>query len=105
MWADHGTNLEKARAMIEKAVSQDPKNAAFLDSLGWVLFKLNLPDQALPHLLQAAELSRQPDATVYDHLGEVYFALKDLEKARECWKKSLDLEANDAIKKKLALPL
>ncbi|PYL01726.1 MAG: hypothetical protein DME19_00630 [Verrucomicrobia bacterium] len=43
MWADRGENLEEARSLIEKAVEQEPKNAAYLDSMGWVLFKLKQP--------------------------------------------------------------
>jgi len=40
MWADKGTHLEEALGLIQKAVKFDPKNGAYLDSLGWVLFKL-----------------------------------------------------------------
>ena len=44
---------------------------------------------------------RQPDATVFDHLGDIYAALKQPEKAREAWQKSLSLEPNEAVRKKL----
>ena len=101
MWAERGMKLEKARELIEKAVKAEPKNAAFLDSLGWVLFKLNQPGEALPHILKAAELSEQPDATVYDHLGDIYEALKHPEKAREAWGKSLAIEPNEEVRKKI----
>ena len=93
--------LEKARELIEKAVKAEPKNAAFLDSLGWVLFKLNHPSEALKQILTAVELSEEPDATVYDHLGDIYAALKQPEKAREAWRKSLSIEPNDEVRKKL----
>jgi len=101
MWAEHGENLDKARDMIERAVKAEPKNAAYLDSLGWVLYKLNQPKEALPYALQAAQLSEQPDATVYDHIGDIYAALHDLNNAREAWRKSLALEASDQVKKKI----
>jgi len=101
MWAEHGLKLERARELIEKAVKAEPKNAAYLDSLAWVLFKLNQPKQALPYALQAAELSEQPDATVYDHVGDIYAALNQLDKAREAWRKSLSLEPNEEVRKKL----
>ena len=93
--------LDKARELIEKAVKAEPKNAAYLDSMAWVLFKLNQPAEALPYALKAAELSEQPDATVYDHIGDIYAALKQPEKAREAWRKSLALEPNEEIRKKL----
>lgn len=101
MWAEHGQNLDKARGFIEKAVKMEPKNAAYLDSLAWVLFKLNLPKEALPFALQAAQLSDQPDATVYEHIGDIYAGLKQLEDARAAWRKSLSLEPNEEVRKKL----
>jgi tetratricopeptide (TPR) repeat protein len=101
MWAEHGLNLDKARGLIEKAVKIEPKNAAYLDSLGWVLYKLNQPKDALPYALEAAKLSDQPDATVYDHIGDIYASLNQLTDARAAWRKSLSLEANDDVRKKL----
>ena len=76
---------ESARADY-KSGKLEPKNAAYVDSLGWVLFKLNQNEQALEYLLKAVELSEVPDAAVYDHVGDVYRALKQNEKAREAWK-------------------
>jgi tetratricopeptide (TPR) repeat protein len=101
MWAEHGMKLDQARELIEKAVKLEPKNAAYLDSMGWVLYKLSKPKEALDYLLKAVELSEEPDATVYDHLGDIYAALNQRDKAREAWQKSVSLEANDEVKKKI----
>ena len=101
MWAEHGTNLDRAHELIEKAVKAEPKNAAFLDSMAWVLFKQNQPTEALPYALKAAELTEKPDATLYDHLGDIYAALKQTEQAREFWRKSVSLEPNEEVRKKL----
>ena len=101
MWAEHGENLDRAKELIEKALKAEPKSAAYLDSMGWVLFKQNQPKPALEYLLKAIENSEEPDATLYDHLGDIYAALNEIAKAREAWEKSLAVEANDAVKKKL----
>lgn len=101
MWTEHDENLDKARTLIEKAVKLEPKNAAFLDSMGWVLYKQKQPKEALDYILQAVKLSDEPDATVYDHLGDIYAALQQPEKAREAWEKSISLESNDQVRKKL----
>jgi tetratricopeptide (TPR) repeat protein len=101
MWAEHDTKLDRARELIEKAVKSEPKNAAYLDSLGWVLFKLHQPKEALDYTLKAVALSEEPDATLFEHLGDIYAALNDQEKAREAWSKSLAVEPNEEIRKKL----
>ncbi len=102
MWAERGEKLERARDLIEQALKLEPDNAAFLDSLGWVYFKMDKPGEAVEYLLKAvAATAKEPDATIYDHLGDAYAGLKDMDKARAAWAKSLSLEATDAVKKKL----
>lgn len=101
MWAERGTNLTRARELIEKAVKLDPTNAAYLDSLGWVLFKQGHVKEALEPIRKAVELNEEADATLFDHLGDVYAALKQSEKAREAWRKSLEVEPNKEVEKKL----
>ncbi len=101
MWAEKGMKLEQARTLIEKAVQLEPKNAAFLDSMGWVLFKLNQPKEALGYLLKAIEHIEKPDPTIYDHLGDVYADLKQMDQAGEAWRKSLKVEKNEKVQKKL----
>ena len=101
MWAEHDQHLEQAREMIGKALKAEPENGAYLDSMGWVLFKLNQPKEALDYLLKATHGLDKPDATVFDHLGDIYQALNQPAKARESWQKSLALEPNDEVRKKL----
>lgn len=101
MWADKGINLEKALEMIEKAVQLEPKNPAYLDSLGWVLYKLNRPQEALAQVLKAVELNEEPDPTLFEHVGDIYQALQDSIKAREAWQKSLAIEPREEVRKKL----
>lgn len=104
MWAERGENLPRAKQLIERALKLEPDNDAFLDSMGWVLFKLGDARAALPYLEQSAAKLKEPDATVYDHLGDVYAALKQMDQAREAWAKSLAVEASDAVRQKLEAP-
>ncbi|MDB6023742.1 MAG: Tetratricopeptide 2 repeat protein [Pedosphaera sp.] len=101
MWAERGVKLDRAREMIEKAVRLEPNSAAYLDSLGWVLYKLNRPQEALPNLQKAIQLTEEPDATLFDHLGDIYAALKQNDKAHDAWAKSISVEPNDQVRKKL----
>jgi predicted Zn-dependent protease len=87
--------------VISRALELEPENDAFLDSMGWVLFKSGDAQAALPYLEKSIAKLQQPDATVYDHLGDVFAALNQMDKAREAWAKSLAAEPNDAIRQKL----
>ena len=103
-WADQGVNLDRARDMIERAVKAEPENPAYLDSLGWVLFKLGKFTDALAPLEQAVKLLPESDATVLDHLGDVLAALGRRDEAKEAWRKSLGLEPSDGVRRKLDAP-
>jgi len=101
MWTEHDENLDKARALIEKAVKLEPKNAAFLDSMGWVLYKQKQPREALDFMLQAVKLCEEPDATVYDPSRRRLCRPPAARESREAWEKSVSLEANEQVRKKL----
>jgi len=101
MLADRGERLEYAKKLIEKAIRLAPDNAAYLDSYGWVYYRLRQYDKALEHLKKAVSLEEDP--IIYDHLGDAYQATGDYEKARTWWQKALELEPdNENIKSKLA---
>lgn len=102
LWAEKGVKLDQAKDLIERALKLEPDNAAFLDSLGWVYFQQGKAQEAVSTLLKAvAATADEPDATIYDHLGDAYAAAKDMDKAREAWAKSLSIDATEAVKKKL----
>jgi tetratricopeptide (TPR) repeat protein len=102
LWADRGENLTRARELLEKAVKLEPKNPAFLDSLAWALFKLGKLPEALSCQQQAVALIEKPDATLFDHLGDIYEALKEPAKARAAWQQAHDLDPkNPKLEKKL----
>ena len=102
MWAEKGKNLPKARAMIEQALKAEPENPAYMDSMGWVLFKLGKHPEALDWLLKARQRRTEPDATVLDHVGDAAADCARWDLSREAWAASLKVEASPAIAKKLA---
>ncbi len=101
MWAEQGKKLEQAALWIEHALELAPENAAIQDSMGWVLYQLGQYKEALPYLLKAEAGLEEPDPVVLDHLGDVYQALGNAEAAAKAWKRSLELEFNDKILRKL----
>ncbi len=88
LYTEQGKNLEKAEKMIRKAVTEEPKNSSYLDSLGWVLFKRGKAKDAVAPLEEAIQNLQAEDATVHEHLGDVYFSIKDRAKARAAWEKA-----------------
>ncbi|UCD63839.1 MAG: tetratricopeptide repeat protein [Candidatus Zixiibacteriota bacterium] len=100
MLADRGERLEYARELIERAVNLAPDNAAYLDSYGWVFYRLEKFDEALVYLKKAVSLDSDP--IIFDHLGDAYKAAGDTENARLWWQKALELQPdNSRIKEKL----
>jgi len=99
--ADRGQRLNYARDLIRRAVEMDPDNAAYLDSYGWVSFRLGEYGHALDYLKRAVVLDSDP--TIFDHLGDTYQATGDSITARQWWNKALNLDpGNEAIKTKLS---
>lgn len=101
MWAEQGKKLEQASFWIERALELAPENAAIQDSMGWVLYQLGQYKEALSYLLNAEAGVEEPDPIILDHLGDVYHALDNMEAAAKAWKRSLQLEFNDKILRKL----
>ena len=101
MWAERGENLEEAKDLIARAIKIEPENAAFLDSMAWVLFKLGQPREALPYMEKAISFTEEADPTLYDHLGDIHLALKNYPQARDAYEKALATRPDEAIRKKL----
>jgi tetratricopeptide (TPR) repeat protein len=102
MWADRGENLDEAEAMIQRALQADPDNGAYLDSLGWVYFQKGSYDRALVELLRAAELLKEDDAVVFEHIGDTCDKLGKTAESVLYWQKALRLDPrNSAIASKL----
>lgn len=88
MMADKNTHLPEALTMIRKAVEQEPMNGAYLDSLGWVYFRLGEYELAETNLVQAVNRD-QTDPTVHEHLGDLYEKTGRIRQAAAQWQLSL----------------
>ena len=105
MLADRGVQLAEALGYIERALEIDPHNGAYLDSLGWVYFRLNELEKAELNLTQAAR-SNDADPTILDHLGDLYSRLGQYREAHEYYERSIlfstEEEEQKKVKKKLS---
>ena len=90
-WADQGLNLDRARAMLVRAVELRPQDGNIADSLGWALFRLGDLPGALEWLEKAVELEPR-NATITDHLGDVYWVAGRQREAQFQWRRALTME-------------
>ncbi len=88
MLADRGTRLDEAVKLITHALEIEPQNGAYMDSLGWAYFKQNRMDLAEEYLLKATRRVAH-DATIRDHLADVYFKTNRTREALREWTTAL----------------
>lgn len=88
--AEQNRDLGKALDLSLEAVAHDNFNPAYLDTLGWVYFKMGAFDKAIALLEKAAQL--MPDAVIYDHLAQGYYEKGLKQKAKKYWTLSLTLD-------------
>ena len=97
MLADRGVRLEESLAYVQQAVALDPYNGAYLDSLGWVYFRLGRLELAEENLLNAIERLRTT-GVVYDHLGDLYYRKGEREEAVRFWRQAVEQEDDELEK-------
>ncbi len=90
--------LDKALELVSRALEKEPKNPAYLDTKGWILYKRNNLLKAKELILRAYEIIGE-DKEILEHLGDVMWKLGDKEKAVEYWKKALELDVENAVLK------
>jgi tetratricopeptide (TPR) repeat protein len=107
IWADNDKNLEQAEKMIRKALDEDRKqrkedtslkaeddkdNPAYLDSMGWVLFKKKKYQEAKTYLIRASQDKDGQHIEILDHLGDTHLILGEKADAVAAWKKALQIK-------------
>lgn len=105
-YADSGENLEEAEKLVRHALTIRPGDAFIEDSLGWVLFKREKTEEGLAFLERAS--AKQPDeAIILEHLGDVYTAKKNFEKALDCYRRAQRSARKDEkeLSKKLVMKI
>jgi len=99
--AEREKDLDRALEMSKRAVEQRPENDAYLDTLGWIYFKLGDIEQAKHYVRKAIDVGSE-SAVVHDHMGDIYYHMGEYEKAMEFWKKALELDdSKEEIEQKI----
>jgi tetratricopeptide (TPR) repeat protein len=93
--ADHNRKLARARELIERAYAAAPRNAAILDSLGWVLYRQGHDEQALPYLAAAHAQDRSAD--IGAHYGEVLWQVGRRTEADQVWDEAVRTDSDTRL--------
>lgn len=94
--ADRTTRYDEALQYIQRAYELEPEDAAIVDSMGWVHYRLGRKEEALNYLRQAMEILS--DAEIAAHLGEVLWVTGEKKEAMKVWNKALkDSPSNKII--------
>jgi tetratricopeptide (TPR) repeat protein len=93
-YAERGVKLDEALALIDRAVSLDTWNGAYLDSLGWVYYQMGRYDDAREPLEQATR-TYPHDPTVLEHLGDLYAKMGERDLAIAAWSRAIDAGSED----------
>jgi len=85
--ADRTERYDEALQYIQKALELQPNDAAVIDSMGWVKYRLGDYEAAVAHLRKANELAKDPEIAA--HLGEVLWVMGKKNDALKVWEDSL----------------
>lgn len=94
LYSEMGINLKEGLSLVERAISMQPDNSAYLDTLGWIHFKLGNYKEAVVFLKKAAEIDPDSAETQY-HLSQAYLKLGGTDESVKYLRKSMKLQ-NDA---------
>ncbi len=97
--ADRTERHTEALDLIQRALHIKPNEAAFIDSLGWVMYRLEQFDQAILNLRRALALFQNDEVAA--HLGEVLWVVGDTLEANKVWHEALDLKPDSEVLKKV----
>ncbi|MBK8981401.1 MAG: tetratricopeptide repeat protein [Ignavibacteria bacterium] len=100
--SERDIELDKALKMAKIAVEKEPGNASYLDTIGWIYFKMKKYKLAEEFIGKSLEVNPN-SAVVLEHMGDIYNKMKNNTKALKYWKMSLELNpSNENLRGKIS---
>ena len=90
---EHDDDYTEAIGLIRTALSHQPKNGFFLDSLGWAYYRLGDFEKSWQVMVQAV-MVEPSNALITEHLGDSFARARRMRGARYQWQRALDLILN-----------
>jgi tetratricopeptide (TPR) repeat protein len=106
--AERNERLEDALDMVKQSIESEPENSSFLDTIGWVHFKLGNNTPASEYIEKAIQMRQgaglAPGPVLLDHLGDIYYKMGQKQKALELWKNAFSSDpTNKTIERKIEM--
>ena len=92
---DRTDRHQEALTLIQRALELKPGDPFYLDSLGWVYYRLGELDKAEKYLREALQV--QPDVEFIAHLGEVLWEKGQQDEAMEVWQQGLQQDEENPL--------
>jgi Tfp pilus assembly protein PilF len=94
-----GIKLAEAEKMIRFAVAHRPRQSAYLDSLGWLMYKKGDYGEAVAWLQRAARAEESTvggDPVITDHLADAQWRRGNRDEATRLWHAAWEVLQNQA---------
>ena len=88
---ERNEETDYALTLAKKAIELSPKTSSYLDTIGWIYFKLNDFEQAKEFIGQAIVYD-ESSSVVLEHYGDILIELNELDEALIFYNKALDLD-------------
>ncbi|HPN83960.1 MAG TPA: hypothetical protein PK821_01365 [Victivallales bacterium] len=89
--------LALAEELLKKALTLEPENAAYLDSMAWLYYRKKDFHKAYEYIDKSIKnLKDGPDAVVYDHAGDICDAIGKREEALQYWRTASEIFSEDS---------
>ena len=96
-----GKQLDKAYAMSQKTITAEPDNATYLDTFGWILYKMGKFIEAKAIFRHAMIYGGTDSAVILDHYADVLYALGEKDAAVVYWEMSYKKDPDPLVRQKI----
>jgi len=95
--ACEGLDLDRAADLSRRSLNIDPDSESSLDTYAWIMFKKGDYKEAKTFIDKAMEMTAEPSAELYQHMGDIYFMCGEPDRAVELWKSAAELDPDDEL--------
>jgi len=86
-------NLDRAAELSKYTIEAEPYNATYLDTYGWILYKLGKINDAKKYIESAIRYGAYNNTEVLEHYGDIMFEQGRCEEAVEAYQTILELDS------------